>query len=125
MGHFVVRVSLALVMLVVASTLGAGAIAAADPASGPIVADLEGEPIPASDIPNWHCHDLEFPQRDDLSSIGWNDMISSFKAMHGLSGHFATDALNGGRLFPTFCCNTQVPYVGDAWNDLFSSVYAA
>ena len=60
---------------------------------------------------------------DDLRTIGWNDVISSFKAVNGLSGHFATDARNGGRLYPSFCCNVQVTYVGDTWNDQFSSVY--
>jgi len=59
---------------------------------------------------------------DNLASIGWNDMISSFKALNSLSGHFAVDASNGGSHY-AFCCNNQVPYVGDAWNDVFSSVY--
>jgi hypothetical protein len=49
-------------------------------------------------------------------------MISSFKGLNGLSGHFATDAYNNGRLYP-FCCNAWVTYVGDSWNDQFSSVY--
>ena len=59
---------------------------------------------------------------DDLRVIGWNDTISSFKAVNGLRGHFATDAFNGGRSF-AFCCNVTVPDVGDASNDQFSSVY--
>ncbi len=176
MGHAFARVSIALVALVVATGLAAGPASAADPAGGPIRADLDGRPIAVSEIPDWFCHDLDFPQihcyrtaaqlehvlglritaapageagtlavipyvvvyrdaslqggytgiaqpYDDLGSIGWNDTISSFKAVNGLSGHFATDARNGGRLYPGFCCNVQVTYVGDSWNDQFSSVY--
>lgn len=176
MGHAFARLSIALVALVVATGAVSGAVSAADPASGPVRADLEGQPIAVREIPDWFCHDLDFPQircyrtaarleralavgmtaapmgeagilaavpyvvvyrdasyansfaalaqpYDNLGSIGWNDMISSFKALNGLTGHFATDALNNGRLYPTFCCNAQVPYVGDAWNDQFSSVY--
>ena len=60
---------------------------------------------------------------DDLRTIGWNDVISSFKAVNGLYGHFAVDIYNGGRTYP-FCCNVSASYVGDAWNDQFSSVYS-
>ena len=59
----------------------------------------------------------------DLRTINWNDKISSFKVLNGLAGHFATDIYDSGRL-DYFCCNQQVLYVGDAWNDQFSSVYA-
>lgn len=176
MGHALARVSIALVALVVATGVALAPVSAADPAGGQITADLEGRPIAVSEIPDWFCHDLDFPQihcyrtpaklehaldlritaalagevgtravipyvivyrdatyagpntaiaqpYDDLGLIGWNDMISSFKAVNGLSGHFATDARNSGRLYPGFCCNVQVSYVGDAWNDQFSSVY--
>ncbi len=58
----------------------------------------------------------------DLRTINWNDKISSFKALNGLAGHFATDIYDSGRL-DYFCCNQQVLYVGDTWNDQLSSAY--
>jgi hypothetical protein len=175
MGRFFRRVSIALVALMVVTGAAAGGAVAKGPRDNTIVADLDGRRISVSEIPDWFCHDLDFPlihcyttaaqldaalhdaasglaglaagaagmpyvyvygdagtlgpayavsqAWDNLSSIGWNDKISSFKALNGLSGHFATDAYNSGRLYPTFCCNTVVTYVGDFWNDQFSSVY--
>lgn len=174
MGRFFRRVSIALVALMVVTGAGAGGAVARGPRDDTIVADLDGRRISVDEIPNWYCHDLDYPlihcyttaaeleaalddaagpeglagasapvpyvyvygdagtlgpstaisePWDNLSWIGWNDKISSFKALNGLSGHFATDAYNSGRLYPTFCCNTVVTWVGDFWNDQFSSVY--
>lgn len=56
-----------------------------------------------------------------LSDIGWNDRISSFKS-HGATGEFYEHSPSGGFIYfygPT----TQVPYVGDYYNDKFSSFY--
>jgi hypothetical protein len=58
----------------------------------------------------------------NLGVIGWNDRITSFKALNSQSGHFAEHANNGGAWY-SFCCNQQVLNVGSAWNDKFSSVY--
>lgn len=176
MGRFFGRLSIALVALMVVTGAAAGGVLAGGPHDKTIVADLDGRRISVSEIPNWFCHDLDFPQIhcyttaaelesalnnaapagpdgvagvlaavpyvyvygdaglqgpntaiaqawDNLSWIGWNDKISSFKSINGLSGHFATDAYNNGRLYPGFCCNSFVTYVGDSWNDQFSSVY--
>ncbi len=57
----------------------------------------------------------------DLRTIGWNDRISAFVALGGHAGRFGQDIGMTGRLY-NFCCNVSVPYVGDAWNDTFSSV---
>ena len=56
-----------------------------------------------------------------LATLGWNDRISSFKAQNSQSGRFWTDWFYGGTAY-YFCCNSQVGYVGDAYNDTFSSV---
>jgi len=56
-----------------------------------------------------------------LSDIGWNDKISSFKSF-GATGEFYEHSPSGGFIYfygPT----TQVPYVGDFYNDKFSSFY--
>lgn len=58
---------------------------------------------------------------NDLSSIGWNDRISSYKVMSTTGGEFHTDSYHRGTL-DSFCCSETVPYVGDALNDKFSSV---
>jgi hypothetical protein len=54
-----------------------------------------------------------------LSSIGWNDKISSFKSF-GATGRFDENSPNGG--FAYFYSSTaQVPNVGPAYNDKFSA----
>lgn len=56
-----------------------------------------------------------------LSDIGWNDRISSFKSF-GATGEFYEHSPSGGFIYfygPT----TQVAYVGDFYNDKFSSFY--
>lgn len=176
MGRGIAWISIALVALMIPTIGAVGTVSAVSLPNDRPVADLEGQPIVVSEISDWFCHDLDYPQihcfrtaasldralsvqrnaaalgvagalaalpyvvvyrdsslqgayfaisqsYDNLSSIGWNDAVSSFRAVNGLYGHFATDALNAGRLYPTFCCNLQVPYVGDSWNDQFSSVY--
>jgi hypothetical protein len=55
-----------------------------------------------------------------LTWIGWNDRISSFKALNSQSGTFHTDWFYGGTRY-NFCCNTQVSNLG-SFNDSFSSV---
>ena len=57
----------------------------------------------------------------NLGTIGWNDRISSFKGLNSLSGTFWTEAAYAGYSY-SFCCNAQVTYVGDFYNDRFSSV---
>ncbi len=156
--------------------LGTAGTVAADAAA--ISADLEGREIPAIEVGQYHCHDLDFPRLhcfrssaaverevdrflrgrgesstlrsaqvlavnyvrifadagyggssmylsvnyDNLSSIGWNDRISSFKALNSLRGSFHTGSYGDGSAYG-FCCNQQVTYVGSAFNDTFSSVY--
>jgi hypothetical protein len=56
----------------------------------------------------------------DLSAIGWNDKISSYKVFTSLTGSFWT-AANYSGVRQTFCCFTNVSYVGNSVNDTFSS----
>lgn len=58
---------------------------------------------------------------DDLSVIGWNDRISSFQGQAGNGGTFFEHIYGGGFAYP-FSAYQQVPYVGDVYNDRFSSV---
>jgi hypothetical protein len=59
---------------------------------------------------------------DHLGSVGWSDRISSFKTLTSTGGTFYQHDLGTGWAYP-FCCTGAVPYVGDAYNDQFSSVY--
>ncbi len=52
----IVTLALALLLLV-----AAGAPPAAASSAVRVAADLEGTPIPASEIPDWFCHDRNFP----------------------------------------------------------------
>ena len=56
-----------------------------------------------------------------LGDIGWNDKISSLRS-YGAAGHFWEHAPVGGFIY-YFYSTTWVSYVGDAYNDRFSSVY--
>ena len=58
---------------------------------------------------------------DNLTSIGWNDKISSFKVYTTLSGAFYEHAYYSGQS-RLFCCNAQVSSVGSLDNT-FSSFY--
>ncbi len=58
---------------------------------------------------------------DDLSVIGWNDRISSFQGQAGNGGTFFEHIYGGGFVYP-FSAYQWVSYVGDAYNDRFSSV---
>lgn len=58
---------------------------------------------------------------DELSVIGWNDRISSFQGQAGAGGTFFEHIYGGGFAYP-FNAYQQVTYVGDAYNDRFSSV---
>jgi hypothetical protein len=55
-----------------------------------------------------------------LGDIGFNDKISSFKS-YGATGRFYDNAPPGGLTYP-FAGSTWVTYVGDTYNDKFSSV---
>jgi hypothetical protein len=55
-----------------------------------------------------------------LATIGWNDRISSFRAINGESGRLYTDWFYGGSSW-SFCCNQQVSSLG-SFDDAFSSV---
>ena len=56
-----------------------------------------------------------------LGTIGWNDVISSFKS-YGATGHFWEDAPTGGFIY-NFYSTSQASYVGEYYNDKFSSLY--
>lgn len=55
-----------------------------------------------------------------LALIGWNDRISSFKALNSETGSFHTDWFYGGSEY-TFCCNQNVMSLG-SYDNTFSSV---
>jgi hypothetical protein len=55
-----------------------------------------------------------------LGDIGFNDKISSFKS-YGATGRFMEHAPSGGLVY-SFSGSTWVSYVGDTYNDKFSSV---
>lgn len=57
----------------------------------------------------------------DLGVIGWADTISSLVAINSQVGRLYEHTWYGGSSF-YFCCNTWVSYVGDRYNDRFSSV---
>jgi len=56
-----------------------------------------------------------------LSDIGWNDKISSFRSF-GATGVFYEHSPTGGFGY-YYGPASQVPYVGDFYNDKFSSFY--
>jgi hypothetical protein len=58
---------------------------------------------------------------DNLGDIGWNDRISSYLVYTTMQGTFSTDAYQNGS-HQSFCCLLPVAYVGDFFNDRFSSV---
>lgn len=58
---------------------------------------------------------------DDLGVIGWNDRISSFQGQAGNGGTFFEHIYGGGFAYG-FNAYQQVTYVGDVYNDRFSSV---
>lgn len=57
----------------------------------------------------------------NLGTIGWDNIISSYKVFTNLTGAFYENAWYGGRT-QYFCCYTNVSYVGDAYNDIFTSI---
>jgi len=59
---------------------------------------------------------------DRLGDIGWNDRISSFTSLTSAGGRFWQDTYGRGWSY-SFCCLQSVGYVGDAYNDQFSSAY--
>lgn len=57
----------------------------------------------------------------NLGTIGWNDRISSYKVYTSLTGYFYQNSNYSG-LAQSYCCFSQVSYVGNAYNDTFSSL---
>jgi hypothetical protein len=57
----------------------------------------------------------------DLSTIGWNDVISSFKSTNGGRPKWWAAANYSGSSWQ-WIASAWVPYVGDSANDRFSSV---
>jgi hypothetical protein len=55
-----------------------------------------------------------------LSTIGWNDRISSFKGRNSETGTFFTDWFYSGNWY-AFCCNSQIGSLG-SYNNAFSSI---
>ncbi len=58
---------------------------------------------------------------DDLGVIGWNDRISSFQGQAGNGGTFFEHIYGGGFAYG-FNAYQQVSYVGDAWDNVISSL---
>jgi Beta/Gamma crystallin. len=56
----------------------------------------------------------------NLTSIGWNDRISSYKVYTTYTGAFYDQSYYQG-LTQFYCCFAQVSYVGNQYNDIFSS----
>jgi hypothetical protein len=56
-----------------------------------------------------------------LSSLGWNDRISSFRSF-GAVGEFREHSPAGGFTYG-YGSSSQVTYVGDAYNDKFNAFY--
>jgi hypothetical protein len=56
-----------------------------------------------------------------LSSVGWNDRISSFRSF-GVTGNFRENSPASGFIY-TFGPNAQVAIVGSTYNDKFSAFY--
>jgi hypothetical protein len=59
---------------------------------------------------------------DALATIGWNDMISSYRARNNRTGAFYEHWFAGGSK-KTFCCNQNVPSLPSGIDNTFSSVY--
>lgn len=57
----------------------------------------------------------------NLGLIGWNDKISSLVGLDSATGQFFVNTNYLGSIY-AFCCNSPVSYVGDFYNDRFSSV---
>jgi hypothetical protein len=58
---------------------------------------------------------------DSLSTIGWNDRISSFRGRNAETGRFNTDWFGGGSGW-NFCCNQSTGNLS-SYDNTFSSVY--
>jgi hypothetical protein len=56
----------------------------------------------------------------NLATIGWDNVISSYKVFTNLTGAFYSNTYYAG-LTQYYCCFRDVPYVGDGYNDTFSS----
>ncbi len=56
----------------------------------------------------------------NLGSIGWNNRISSYKVFTSATGYFH-QGLNYAGLAQSYCCFSTISYVGNSFNDTFSS----
>ena len=56
----------------------------------------------------------------NLGTIGWNNIISSYRVFTNLTGAFYQNTSYGGGT-QLYCCFSDVAYVGDPFNDTFSS----
>jgi hypothetical protein len=56
----------------------------------------------------------------NLATIGWDNVISSYRVFTNLTGAFYSNTYYAG-LTQYYCCFRDVPYVGDSYNDTFSS----
>jgi hypothetical protein len=59
---------------------------------------------------------------DALATIGWNDVISSYRARNNRRGTFYQHWFAGGAT-KQFCCNQNVPSLPAGVDNSFSSVY--
>lgn len=59
----------------------------------------------------------------NLSTIGWNDRMTSFKVLNGGDGSMHKDAQYTSGTY-AFCCGTQVSNIGATWNDAVSSIHS-
>jgi hypothetical protein len=57
----------------------------------------------------------------NLGAIGWNDRISSYKVLIAGKGELR-EHIDYAGLIDSFCCTQWVTYVGDPYNDKYSSV---
>lgn len=56
----------------------------------------------------------------NLGTIGWSDRISSYRVYTSLTGYFYQNSGYSGA-FQSYCCFWQIPYVGNSFNDTFTS----
>jgi hypothetical protein len=94
---------------------------AANQASSPAVPTATGYVIAYVDVSYAGASISLSTNYANLTSIGWNDRISSLKSIGNGSGDFYQNAYYVGWIYG-FCCNQAIWYVGDFYNDQFSSL---
>ena len=91
-------------------------------------APLTGEALPFvaiyQDIGLSGPYSLLAADYDNLSAIGWNDRISSFKSLNGYGGPFLTDAIHSGT-FSAFSPGAPGTYVARCYKHRLRSVHPA